>query len=150
MEIHVLLTADRLEDRPVPDFCNPGTGAWVEFRGLVRDREQDRPIAALEYEAYEPMACSEIRRILSELQAGHPCQAVQVLHRVGLIPVGEAAIIVRIAAAHRREAFALLAAFMDRLKEDVPIWKRRGWTAGELQAAGRLPGTGLSGGTSGP
>ncbi|MGA4644173.1 molybdopterin synthase catalytic subunit [Limisphaera sp. 4302-co] len=134
MQVQVTLTAGRLETLPVPAFTAGPTGAWVEFRGLVRNLEQGREIAALEYEAYEPMARSEIERILRELERDHPCQAVQVLHRTGLIPVGEAAIIVRIAAAHRREAFDLLARFMDRLKEDVPIWKRRGWTAAELAA----------------
>lgn len=109
-------------------------GAWVEFRGIVRGEENGKVIAALEYEAYPEMAVREMRRLLTELSAIHPCLAAQVIHRVGLIPVGEAAIYVGIAARHRAEGFALLAAFMDRLKQDVPIWKR-GSRSADLQPA---------------
>jgi molybdopterin molybdotransferase len=63
--------------------------------------------------------------LLTELSAQYPCLSACVIHRVGVVPVGEAAIYVGIASAHRAEGFALLAAFMDRLKQDVPIWKRR-------------------------
>ncbi|MCS7089108.1 MAG: molybdenum cofactor biosynthesis protein MoaE [Verrucomicrobiota bacterium] len=125
MQIEVQLTNARLEDLPPARPPRGATGAWVEFRGLIRDTEAGQPIVGLEYEAYERMARSEMERLLTELAREYPCQAVQVLHRTGLIPVGEAAIIVRIAAVHRHEAFALLTRFMDRLKEDVPIWKCR-------------------------
>ncbi len=98
-------------------------GALVEFRGMVRGREGDASITGLRYELYETMAEREIRRILNELQPHFPCHAVTVIHRHGLIPVGETAIYVGILSAHRQEAFSLLASFMDRLKLDVPIWK---------------------------
>jgi hypothetical protein len=55
----------------------------------------------------------------------HPCLAAKVIHRVGIIPVGEAAIYVGIASRHRAEAIALLGEFMNHLKQGVPIWKRR-------------------------
>jgi molybdopterin synthase catalytic subunit len=100
-------------------------GAWVEFSGTVRADEEGRPIDALEYEAYEPMAIRQMERILRELAVTHLCLAVSVVHRLGRIPAGEHVIRVRAAAAHRQEAFALVAQFMDRLKQDVPIWKRR-------------------------
>ena len=100
-------------------------GAWLEFRGVVRDEENGQRISALEYEAYPEMAWREIRRLLEEISLRHPCLAAKVIHRVGIIPVGETAIYVGVAASHRGEAIALLAEFMDRLKQDVPIWKRR-------------------------
>jgi molybdopterin molybdotransferase len=71
------------------------------------------------------MAESEIRRLLEDISTRHPCFATTVIHRVGIIPVGETAIYIGVAAKHRGPAFALLAEFMDRLKTDVPIWKRR-------------------------
>ena len=71
------------------------------------------------------MAEREIRRLLKIISARHPCLAATVIHRVGIIPVGETAIYVGVAGRHRGEALALLAEFMDRLKLDVPIWKRR-------------------------
>jgi molybdopterin molybdotransferase len=92
---------------------------------VVRGEENGRTIRALEYEAYPEMAGREIRRLLQEISARHPCRAAKVIHRVGVIPVGETAIYVGVASPHRGEAIALLAEFMDRLKQDVPIWKRR-------------------------
>lgn len=132
MILEVQLTPQRLEDLPALSTVAGPVGARVEFLGIVRDEENGCPIAALEYEAYQPMAEREIERLLHELGREHPCQRVQVLHRLGIVPVGEAAIIVRVLAAHRREAFALLARFMDRLKQDVPIWKCKAWTRAEL------------------
>jgi molybdopterin molybdotransferase len=125
MEIEVQLT-----DRPIAETILPTTqfgavGAWLEFRGKVRGEENGQAIRALEYEAYPEMAGREIRRLLQEISARHPCRAAKVIHRVGVIPVGETAIYVGIASPHRGEAIALLAEFMDRLKQDVPIWKRR-------------------------
>src|ERR1017187_7316953 len=67
-------------------------GAWLEFRGVVRGEENGRTIRALEYEAYPEMAGREIRRLLQEISARHPCSAAKIIHRVGVIPVGETAI----------------------------------------------------------
>jgi molybdopterin synthase catalytic subunit len=82
-------------------------------------------IDGLHYEAYQPMAEQVMERILRELAAEHPCEQVIVQHRIGFVPVGEAAIIVEIQSKHRNEAFALLTHFMNRLKQDVPIWKKK-------------------------
>jgi molybdopterin synthase catalytic subunit len=100
-----------------------GAGAVVRFEGRVRGEEKGAAIDALEYEAYEPMAAQQMEKIARELGALHPCLVVRVRHRVGRVPVGEAAILVEIGAKHRAEAFAFLAEFMNRLKQDVPIWK---------------------------
>lgn len=108
---------------PPPPDADAGVGALAEFRGLVRGEENGRSIGGLRYEAYLPMAEREIARIVGELAAVHPVRAVRVVHRVGDVPVGEAAIYVGVASRHRAEAFALISGFMDRLKQDVPIWK---------------------------
>ncbi|MBE2179975.1 MAG: molybdenum cofactor biosynthesis protein MoaE [Chthoniobacterales bacterium] len=123
MRTSVQLTTERLAGGMVTK-SPAGCGAVVEFAGIVRAMEGGREIAGLDYEAYEPMARREIERILDELAVVHPCEAVEVLHRVGHVPAGEASILVRIEAAHRMEAFGLLEEFMIRLKRDVPIWKR--------------------------
>jgi len=117
----------QITDQPIPgvDSAPPGCGAFVTFQGIVRDKENGARIAALEYEAYRPMAELEMRRIVSELLSLHPCVSVRVIHRIGVVPVGEAAIVLHVGAKHRAEAFALAGAFMDRLKQDVPIWKVR-------------------------
>jgi molybdopterin synthase catalytic subunit len=108
--------------QPAP-VVGEGVGALAEFTGLVRGEENGAPIGGLIYDAYQPMAEREIARIVAELCAVRPVLGVRVVHRVGRVPVGEAAIYVGVAAKHRAEAFALLAGFMDRLKQDVPIWK---------------------------
>ncbi len=128
MEIEIQLTHEPIAERISPPQSWPSakTGAWLEFRGVVRGEEDGQTIRALEYEAYPEMAGREIRRLLQEISARHPCLAVKVIHRVGVIPVGETAIYVGVVSPHRGEAIALLAEFMDRLKQDVPIWKRRG------------------------
>jgi molybdopterin synthase catalytic subunit len=100
-----------------------GAGALVEFRGIVRAVERDAKISGLIYEIYEPMADRTVRRIAEELNATHPCMAFHVVHRHGLVPVGETAVYVRVEARHRAEAISMLEQFMNRLKTDVPIWK---------------------------
>jgi molybdopterin synthase catalytic subunit len=115
-----------LTDQPIPDplpIALDGMGAVAGFRGLVRPLENERRIAGLRYQAYGPMAVSEMRRILEELQVAHSFAHAVVWHRVGLVPVGEAAVSIVIVSKHRSEAFAALTEFMDRLKQDVPIWK---------------------------
>lgn len=122
MKIDVVIT-----DRPLSFEgtapANRGSGAVVEFAGVVRAEEDGRPIEALKYEAYESMARSQTENVLRELEKQFPCTSVRVAHRIGRVPVGEAAILVRVEAKHRAEAFGMLSAFMDRLKQDVPIWK---------------------------
>jgi molybdopterin synthase catalytic subunit len=101
----------------------PGAGAVVLFEGRVRPEEKDTIIEALDYEAYLPMAQRQMEKIVRDLSLLHPCLRVRVRHRVGRVPVGEAAILVEVCAAHRAEAFTLATSFMDRVKQEVPIWK---------------------------
>lgn len=133
MQVDLELTAF-----PIPDHLSPPPGseggAWVEFRGRVRGEENGQGIAALEYEAYSPMAEREMQRIFADLAARLPGLAARVIHRVGIVRVGETVLYVGILGRHRAEAFALLIEFVDRLKQDVPIWKRRALAS--LDAAG--------------
>lgn len=99
-------------------------GACVEFQGIVREQEGAARLAGLHYEAYEPMARRELLRIFAELHAAHGCEAVTFVHRLGWVPVGEASLFVRVLAAHRGAALRFCAEAIDRMKQDVPIWKR--------------------------
>jgi molybdopterin molybdotransferase len=125
MEIEIQMTNELIAEKISAPSQIGAHGAWIEFRGVVRDSENGGQISALEYEAYPEMAEREIRRLLEEIAKKIPCLAAKVIHRVGIIPVGETAIYVGVASTHRGEAIALLAEFMNRLKQDVPIWKRR-------------------------
>jgi len=124
MEIEVQLTREPIA-AIIPPPASGLAGAWVEFRGLVRSEENNTEISALEYEAYAGMAEREMRRLIAAVSEQQPCLAVKVVHRIGVVPVGETAVYVGVAAKHRGAAFAVLAGFMDQLKQDVPIWKRR-------------------------
>lgn len=121
--VHIEVLISPAVITPPTPAVDSGIGAVATFTGLVRGSENDQPISALVYEAYQPMAETVMHRLLTELSATHPCHSVFVQHRTGTVPVGEAAIHIAIQAKHRAPAFALLAAFMDRLKQDVPIWK---------------------------
>lgn len=132
MEIEIQITSQPVRGKN--SFPSAGIGALAEFSGLVRGEENGRFIAALEYEAYSPMAERVMREIITEIGSRHPCLSVKVIHRIGIIPVGETAIYIAAAARHRAEAFAMLTEFMNRLKQDVPIWKRRALGADELLA----------------
>lgn len=124
MDIEIELTKESIPDTILPPPAG-ANGAWLEFRGIVRGEENGEKISALEYEAYPEMAKREIRRLLAEISSRHPCLAARIIHRIGIIPVAETAIYAGIASSHRAEGIALLAEFMDKLKQDVPIWKRR-------------------------
>ncbi|MEO6741618.1 MAG: molybdenum cofactor biosynthesis protein MoaE [Chthoniobacteraceae bacterium] len=99
------------------------TGAVVEFHGVVRATEGDAQLDGLFYEAYEPMARKEFDRIFADLAARHPAQTVCVVHRLGFVPVGDASLYVRVEARHRGAALAFCGELIDRMKQDVPIWK---------------------------
>ncbi len=109
---------------PPPILSSREIGACVEFQGIVREIEQGAALAGLHYEAHESMARRHLERIFKELGAAHPCEAVVFIHRLGWVPVGEASLFVRVLSAHRGEALRFLAEAIDRMKADVPIWKR--------------------------
>lgn len=100
-------------------------GAIVTFAGYVRGSENGVPISALKYEVYEGMVESEIQRILLQTNETWPVSEACVIHRRGLIQVGEIAIFVAVTSPHRTEGFEFIQEFMNRLKQDVPIWKVR-------------------------
>lgn len=141
MKIDVELTGRAIQRPRTRDLEPRGrVGAWVEFAGVVREEEAGRDVAALEYEAYENMALRVMREILERLGGVLACECVQVIHRVGVVPVGEMAVWVGVGAVHRREALELVTAFMEELKRDVPIWKRRGLSREELAEAHKTTG----------
>lgn len=99
-------------------------GAMIEFHGLVREMEDGEKLEGLFYEAYAGMAGKILVRHLEELGAVHACSSVEFIHRLGWVPVGDASLYIRVQSAHRGEALLFLADSIDRLKLDVPIWKK--------------------------
>jgi molybdopterin synthase catalytic subunit len=124
MIIEISIVSDFLGTRkPLPKPLAGHTGAMVEFTGIVRGNENGLPIGALVYEAYQPMAEQTMRTIIEDLGQRHTCLFVGVIHQIGTVPVGEAAVSIVACAAHRAAALGMVGDFMDRLKLDVPIWK---------------------------
>ena len=98
-------------------------GGIACFMGTVRDRHEGRTVLRLDYSAYEPMAEAECARIRTEAEARWDC-AVALQHRTGTVMVGETAVVVAAASAHREEAFAACRFVIEEIKRRVPIWKR--------------------------
>jgi molybdopterin synthase catalytic subunit len=110
----------------VAHVARPGAGGIDVFVGCVRDENDGRPVALLEYEAYVPMALAEMNRIGGEIERASSDGSVRVAaaHRVGALRVGDLAIVCAASAPHRAEAFAACRALIDEIKHRVPIWKR--------------------------
>jgi MoaE-MoaD fusion protein len=99
-------------------------GGVVTFSGVVRRQSRGKRIVRLEYEAYRPMAERKLAEIGAGIAAEWPGTRVAIVHRVGVLAVGELAVVIAVAAPHRAAAFEACRAAIDRLKESVPIWKK--------------------------
>jgi molybdenum cofactor synthesis domain-containing protein len=105
------------------------SGAIATFAGVVRDHDGGRAVKSLHYEAH-PSASSVLQAVTSEIAATAPVNAIAVAHRIGDIPIGEAALVVAVSAAHRGEAFAVCARLVDSIKENLPVWKHQVFSDG--------------------
>jgi molybdopterin synthase catalytic subunit len=111
-------------DELVAAVSSPGCGGLVTFTGVVRDHSRGQAIEHLEYEAYEPMAEAEMARISAEVRGRWPDARIAIVHRVGRLEIGDAAVMIAVAAPHRAEAFEACRHAIDALKRSVPIWKK--------------------------
>lgn len=104
--------------------ASSGAGALVSFVGTVRDHTGPHAVVALEYEAYTDMAERFLARIGGEVAERWPGARCAIVHRVGHLEVGEASVAIAVSSAHRADAFEGCRHAIERLKQDVPIWKR--------------------------
>ncbi len=118
-------------DEVVAAVSGPGQGALVTFTGVVRDASRGQAVTRLDYEAYGDMARRQLLRIGDETEARWPGVRVAVVHRVGTLQPGELAVVIAASAPHRAEAFEACRAVIERLKTDVPIWKKEFGADGE-------------------
>ena len=120
----------------------PDRGAVASFLGLVRDHQDGREVTRLEYSAYPPMAEAECARIVSEAEDRWPVR-VALEHRIGGLEIGDAAVAIAAAGAHREEAFAACRFVIEEVKRRVPIWKKEFYADGTVEwvaAGGALVG----------
>jgi len=142
-----------LSDRPLDPaalqraLADPHAGACVTFEGWVRDHNDGRPVRALDYEAYPLLAEKEGACILAEARARFAVTAAVCAHRTGALAIGDLAVWVGVAAAHRGAAFDACRYLIDEIKARVPIWKKEHYadgTSGWIAGASRGDFAGLS------
>jgi molybdopterin synthase catalytic subunit len=113
------------------EVAGTGHGALVTFVGRARDRADDgREVLELEYEAYPEMATTVLAEIVAEAEGRWADCEVAILHRVGLVPIGEAAVAIVTAAPHRSDAYDANRFAIEAIKERLPIWKRERFADG--------------------
>ncbi|MBK4119534.1 molybdenum cofactor biosynthesis protein MoaE [Kocuria rhizophila] len=113
------------------EVADPGCGAVVGFSGVIRDHDGGRDgVTGLEYSAH-PSAAQVMAEVVAGTAREHPGTRVWAEHRIGALAVGDSALEVAVAAAHRTEAFAACSALVDRIKASVPIWKRESFADGQ-------------------
>jgi molybdopterin synthase catalytic subunit len=114
-------------------IADPGAGGSCLFIGTVRDRSDAGDVTGLHYEAWDDLATERLSEIAAEMLDRWPLRRVAILHRTGDLAVGEASVVVACSAPHRAEAFEACRHGIERLKEDVPIWKKEGLVSGDAQ-----------------
>ncbi len=107
---------------PAPVY-SATAGAVVDFLGVVRGIEGADTLTGLEYEAYEAMAEIKLRQICGEIAERKGLENVWLIHRIGFVAVGEPSLFLRVTAGHRAEAYEGSREIIERLKQEVPIWK---------------------------
>lgn len=121
----------------------PGAGAILTFSGIVRDNAHGKAVKHLEYEAYPEMAEQTLRDIIAQVHERWPDARVAMAHRTGRLGIGEASLIIAVAAPHRSEAYAASRYAIERVKAILPVWKKEfafdgdHWVEGPV--AGELP-----------
>ncbi len=104
--------------------ADPACGATVLMTGQVRDRHQGRVVDRVTYQAYAPMARQVLAELVQEAAGRWPVLRFALVHRTGVLPVGETSVVVAVAAPHRTEAFEACRWCIDELKRRLPVWKQ--------------------------
>ena len=126
------VTTEPLDVQQVHSFVkSPADGAVVTFDGIVRNNFDGREVRYLEYEAYAAMAEKKMADIAAEVQDKFAVGDVAMVHRIGRLEIGESSILIAVAAPHRQPAFEACAYAMDRVKQEVPVWKKEFFADGE-------------------
>ncbi|HEY3176006.1 MAG TPA: molybdenum cofactor biosynthesis protein MoaE [Candidatus Polarisedimenticolia bacterium] len=128
----IFITPDPLDEAALAAAVRrDSSGAIASFVGVVRDEHRGRRVHHLVYEAYPSMAEQEMRRIVSVIHDKWEVTAVALAHRTGRLEIGEASVVVAVAAPHRKEALEACAFAIEQVKQSVPIWKKEYSDEGE-------------------
>jgi len=131
-QTHIRVSADVLDASEGTDLvADPAAGGTCVFIGTVRDHSDAGDVDGITYEAWPELAEQRLAEVAAEMHSGWPLERVALLHRYGDLDVGEVSVVVAASAAHRDEAFAACRHGIERLKEEVPIWKKERLRDGE-------------------
>jgi molybdopterin synthase catalytic subunit len=126
-------------DAVLAAVAHPGAGGVVVFVGAVRDHDgpegSEQSVLSLDYSAH-PGALSELERVMAVVREAHPGVRLAAHHRTGHLQIGDLAVVVAAAAAHRDEAFIAARRLIDDLKAEVPIWKHQSFADGSEEWVG--------------
>jgi len=126
-----ITTAPIVVDEALAFVVDPAAGGTAVFIGTVRDHSGAGDVTGLSYEAWEDLALERLGEICGELHERWPVRKVAIVHRTGDLAVGEASVVVAASAPHRGDAFDACRHGIERLKEDVPIWKKESLVTGD-------------------
>ncbi|MNK43986.1 Molybdopterin synthase catalytic subunit [compost metagenome] len=115
---------------------HPRAGGIVTFAGTVRNHAHGREVVSLSYEAYPEMAQAQLESLAQEISARWPVYRVVLIHRIGTLEIGDAAVFVGVASAHRDVAFEACRHGIETIKSEVPIWKKETFVGGEVWVEG--------------
>jgi len=111
--------------------AHPGAGAVVTFNGTVRNHHQGRRVTHLTYDAYEVMALEVLHRIVTEIETERADVRVAISHRLGSVVAGDTSVVIAVSSPHRQAGYEASREVLERLKREVPIWKREHYADGE-------------------
>ncbi|NHW49057.1 molybdenum cofactor biosynthesis protein MoaE [Paenarthrobacter sp. MSM-2-10-13] len=139
--VSAVLSAEPISvDQAIKAVESDTAGAVVSFSGVVRNHDSGKAVDRLSYSAH-PTAQQVMSEVVAQLVAEHSGEAAQPVriwaaHRIGMLEIGDPALVCAVAAAHRGQAFAVCAELVDRVKEQVPIWKEQFFTDGTVEWVG--------------
>jgi molybdopterin synthase catalytic subunit len=134
-DVYAALSVDPIDEAAIENFVMTAEyGALVTFRGVVRNHDHGLAVSALEYQAH-PDAAAFLERCCATVAAETGLR-VAASHRIGLLVIGDVALVAAVAAAHRAEAFAACERLVDLIKLEVPIWKRQQLADGATEWVG--------------
>lgn len=106
-----------------PGRCTGDEGAVLQFLGVVRELENGRRLTGIRYTCYESMAAAMLQRMTNKATSVFGAHSLYFHHRIGVVPVAQPSVIIRVATGHSREAFALCEHYLREMKTTLPIWK---------------------------
>lgn len=113
----------------------PEAGGTVVFIGTIRNQTRAKKVLRLEFEAYAPMAVSEMKKIAAQVLTRFAVLRIAIHHRTGILEIGDIPVVIAVSAAHRAAAFEACQYCIDTLKQTVPIWKKEIFDDGEVWVA---------------